>query len=283
MGMGDEIIASGEARRLYDSTGKKVLICGKTGSGRWSPLWEGSPIILKPSPSGQELKTPHVKMINCGGRRFYLDYDRMKADLAKVRPSAPFSTRYRDGRLPYRFNNHKSARGELWFVKKKEPKYIIIEPNFKRGQFNRDWGFNRWCKVAQMLRAYPLLQIGPVGKPRLPGVKHIPANSFVDACHLMGEAIMYVGPEGGLYHAAGALHVPSVAIFGGFVSPDNQGYPESVNFYDPKGSPCGQRVQCKHCRDILRALQPKTVATAVKEMFYDRVQSLQLNIPGAYP
>ena len=283
MGWGDEILASGEARRLYEKTGKRVLITNKHDQGRWSPVWQGNPIIIKP-PKRDGSLPDHVKMKNCGGHRFYLDYERMEREFKRYYPNRPFRTSVRDGRLPYRFNDHDSARGELHFVTKAErPKYIIIEPHFKPGQYNRDWGWSKWHKVVNLLRGYPLLQISPMGKPALPGVQHIPANNFIDACRRMGEAIMFVGPEGGLYHAAAALHIPSVAIFGGFVSPANQGYPESINIYDPEGSPCGNRTMCKHCRDIMKNLHPATVANAVKGMFNDRVSYLSLDFPRLCP
>lgn len=272
MGWGDEIIASGEAKRLFDKTGEPVIIRGRRNEVRWSPVWKDSPYIIGP---GQNHKGSTQDMKNCGGHRFYLDYERMSREFNAVYPGRSYTSKVQDGRLPYRFNNWKSARGELHFVKRSEqPKYIIIEPHFKPRQWNRDWGWTNWVKVVRLLPKLPWVQIDPIGKPILPGVKHIPANNFIKACELMGDAIMYVGPEGGLYHAAGALHIKSVAIFGGWVSPENQGYEESVNIYDPEGSPCGSRIKCKHCMNILRSIRPKDIANHVERLYDEHLSSL---------
>jgi ADP-heptose:LPS heptosyltransferase len=271
MGWGDEIIASGEARRLHKRTGKRVGIYDRKNKIRWSPVWENNPIIIKP----HERQQSHVRLINAGGARLYLDYERMFSEYREVFPSEKYTTRRLHQKTPYRFNDWKSARGELHFVKRGNPKYVIIEPMFKPIQKNRNWGFNNWQKVVNLCPDVPWLQINPKGSPRLYGVHHIPAQNFMDACRCMANAIMYVGTEGGLYHAAGAMFIPSVAIFGGFVSPHNQGYEESINLYDPEGSPCGQRLPCRHCQKILQNIRPQTVAAHVMDLYNAHLSRLQ--------
>jgi ADP-heptose:LPS heptosyltransferase len=74
--------------------------------------------------------------------------------------------------------------------------------------------------------------------------------------------------EGGLYHAAAALGIPAVAIFGGWVSPANQGYDgeDIVNLYEHMNgeSPCGQRVPCPHCRAALDRITPQTLIQHIR-------------------
>ena len=90
--------------------------------------------------------------------------------------------------------------------------------------------------------------------------------TFQDACTALSGAAAAVLPEGGLHHAAAALGVPAVVIFGGVCSPANTGYGPHVNLYEPHGSPCGQRVACAHCRRALAAIGPETVADHLDRM-----------------
>ena len=264
MGWGDEIIASGEARRIY--SGRKIAIKDLKNRHRWSPVWEGNPIIARP----EEVGIFQI-MVNAGGARLYIDYERMRDDFRRVHPNLKMRAKFRDVRLPYRFNDWNSARGEIHFTERQKPQYIVIEPHYKPNQPNRDWGFDKWQAVVDKLDL-PWVQINRRGARILNGARYIPADNFVDACRLLASAALYVGPEGGLYHAAGAFRIPSVAIFGGFVSPKNQGYKESINIYDPKGSPCGQRVPCGHCNRILENIKPQDIISAIeRKMNEDRM------------
>ena len=98
----------------------------------------------------------------------------------------------------------------------------------------------------------------------------MPAGSFIAACGLLSGATAYVGPEGGLYHAAAALGVPAVAVFGGYIDPANQGYddPRYVNLYEPMDgeSPCGQRIDCPHCMKAMAKITPDLVVHHVHEL-----------------
>ena len=267
MGQGDEILATGEARKLYrsDPRHRPVAILDRNGKPRWHGLWQGNPCVATP---GAVAAGADVQRITNGpGCRPYIDYARMAREFAAVHPSRPFRTKIRDARLPYRFTKHRCARGELRFFERLPPGgYVVIEPHTKPSQVNRDWGWARWQAVVSAVKA-DWIQINPQGVRILAGVRHRPAASFEAACRLLLGAALYVGPEGGLYHAAAALGVPAVAIFGGWVSPANQGYDDMINLYEPMEgeSPCGQRVPCAHCRDALGRISPETVVAYVKQ------------------
>lgn len=263
MGWGDEVLVTGEARKLHEGDPKrrKVKIYGRGNMPRWSPVWEGNPIILKPHQSER-----HLRLVNGPGHRPYIDYDRMMAEFQKFYPGRPFTTKKKHPDLPYRFTDHRCTRGELHFVERGKPEYVVIEPHNKTLNPNRNWGWARWQQVVDTLPDVPWMQINPNGAKILRGVRHIPAPSFMDACRRLAGAMLYVGPEGGLYHAAAAMGVRSVAIFGGFVSPDNQGYDDCVNIYIREGSPCGQRVPCRHCQKALMQIEPRVVIKSIRKM-----------------
>jgi len=48
VGLGDEIVAAGQAQRIYEQYGTRVLIVDEQRRPRWHPLWEGNPVIVRP-------------------------------------------------------------------------------------------------------------------------------------------------------------------------------------------------------------------------------------------
>jgi hypothetical protein len=82
---------------------------------------------------------------------------------------------------------------------------------------------------------------------------------------------VYVGHEGGLHHAAAAVRLPAVVIFGGFITPAVTGYAEQVNLTAPGlgvAHPlgCGRRVDCPHCADAIAQITPELVAQEVRKV-----------------
>jgi ADP-heptose:LPS heptosyltransferase len=267
--MGDECLVTGEAKHLQESdpAKRRVVVVDRHNRPRWHPLWEGNPRIVKPGtkPAGERW----LRLENAAWSRPYIDWHRMRAEFAEVHGNAPFTTkRVRDRRLPWRFTKHRARRGELFLPTLGPTNAVVIEPSCKFVTPNRNWGVRNWQKVVDALPDVDWLQINRPGEPVLRGARHIPAATPVEACIQLSAARLYVGPEGGLYHAAAALGIRSVAIFGGYVSPDNQGYDDCVNLYEPMGgeSPCGQRIPCGHCGEALARITPDRVIAAVEEM-----------------
>ena len=246
-----------------------MAVCGHDGSVRWSPLWEGNPRLLRPE---QAVEGADFLRVTNGPRcRPYIDYGRMRWEFGVAYPNKPFNPKMRNPGLPWRFTNHRVIRGELHCFNRMAPQgYIVIEPHVKsKASPNRVWGWKRWQTVADALDL-DWVQINPPRAPLLSGVRHLPGPTFIEACRLLSGAAAYVGPEGGLYHAAAAMDIPAVAIFGGFVSPANQGYygPGYVNLYEPMDgeSPCGQRVSCEHCTRAMAKITPQMVIAAIEQV-----------------
>ena len=261
MGWGDEILVTGEARALYEQTRRHVVVTDRHNKPRWHELWTNVGWISK------ERRADTIDMQNGPGCRPYIDYERMAREFHAIYPNRTFSTKRRDARLPYRFNDHKAKRGHLPLIEDRTCLgYSVIEPHYSLKNCNREWGFDNWQAVVEARRERQWVQINPKGARILRGVHHYPANSFVAALRILAHADLYVGPEGGLYHAAVALGIPSVAIFGGFVSPANQGYdlPNVVNLWaDIEGTPCGQRVPCDHCKAAMSMISPGDVRDGI--------------------
>jgi ADP-heptose:LPS heptosyltransferase len=148
------------------------------------------------------------------------------------------------------------------------PRPVVIEPTVKdMGACvgaNKQWPIERYLRVAAGLAddgEFPV-SLGPTrgGWDVLPRVI---TETFRDALCVLSLARLYIGPEGGLHHAAAALGVPAVVIFGGFSSPAATGYPWHVNIAAP-GKPCGSTAYCAHCRDAMAAITVERVLEAAR-------------------
>lgn len=147
--------------------------------------------------------------------------------------------------------------------------FVLIEPSvetWKSVAYNKDWGRERYQKVATRLRAdgYRVAQFGhDKVHPPLDGVERLRTLSFRDALAILSHAALYIGPEGGLHHGAAALGKPAVVLFGGFIPPSVTGYETHTNLTGGAEA-CGSLSPCKHCRAAMRAISSDEVYEAAK-------------------
>ncbi|MDP6371291.1 MAG: glycosyltransferase family 9 protein, partial [Vicinamibacterales bacterium] len=110
--------------------------------------------------------------------------------------------------------------------------YIVIEPNSSETWFSdlRTWPVERWQHIVdriQASRGYQVVQIGEAGRPALRNVINLSGEiPFRIAVLIMKRARVFLGLEGGLMHAANAVGVPSVIVWGGTTMPDFAAYRE---------------------------------------------------------
>ncbi len=249
MGYGDEIMAAGEARRRQGAgDARPVAVLDRHGRPRRHPLWAGNPRIATPEAVARGL--PVQTIVNGPGCRPYIDYGRTTATC-------------------WAYTDWRTTPGELYGIEARKPQdYVIVEPHIKaKASPNKDWGWARWQDLARRLDL-DWVQLGPPGTRLLDGVRHIETASFLAACRALTGARAAVLPEGGLHHAAAALGVPAVVIFGAMTSPANTGYDGHANIFDAMGgaSPCGMRVPCGHCARAMARIAPPTVATYLEQL-----------------
>ena len=256
-------MAAGEARRLQQAgDARAVAVLDRCGRPRWHPLWDDNPRLARPEAVARGLA---VRTITNGpGCRPYVDYARMGAEFGALFPGRLFTTKLCDPRLPWRYTAWRASPGELFQVPRREPgNYVVIEPHIKAGASpNKDWGWARWQALLRRRRDLDWVQLGAGGMRIVDGARYVATTDFRAACAVLAGARAAVLPEGGLHHAAAALNVSAVVIFGGMTSPANTGYDGHVNLFEPMGgeSPCGQRVTCDHCAQAMAAIAPETVA-----------------------
>ena len=90
---------------------------------------------------------------------------------------------------------------------------------------------------------------------------------FRTACAVMKLCDLYLGPEGGLSHAAAALSKKAVVYFGGWIKPSITGYKFHKNVYlDIKGSPCGAKTYiCEHCEKSRKLISIEKMHDIIKK------------------
>ena len=188
-------------------------------------------------------------------------------------PNVPGCRPYIAGYEPHRFiwnRDFKAEPGELYLSKQETSKalngsYILVEPTVKGdNQANKDWGWDRWQELVKA--RLPWVQAGPAGKRLLEGVPFV-QTGFRDALGLLAGASLLVTTDGALHHAAAAMGVPAVVIWGGFTSPENLGYDAHINLWSG-AEPCGiWKHSCPHCREAMDSITVREVLDKVTEAY----------------
>lgn len=266
MGMGDDIMFTAKLKRLKLEHPDYMIVPVAEGkySGRlkllWSPVYSNNPYISK-------IKTKNFHKHKCWK--------------VNVRPRPYTDGFFKDEQGTYsKLKPHSPKPGELYFTdveieraKKKVSdfgKFIYIEPNIKEdGVYgdNKDWGFDKWQAVVNSLPDLTFVQAYIPGTKVLENVNCIITINVRKAFAILSLADHYVGSEGGMHHAAAALHKKSVVVFGGVSSPNSTGYNFHTNLYvEHPESPCGRNYECDHCKECMEKIEVQDVTEAIDNL-----------------
>lgn len=244
MGYGDQILATGIARKARLRHPEKKICIGNGSEIEWGEVFEGNPHISQTVVPGCIWVHSHK------GYRPYIDHARCT-----------------ESKLAWK-REFKAIPGELYFKPEElrwtKTGFVYIEPNIKGTHGpNKDWGFEKWQKVVERL---DLKWIQGPGR-KLSGVEQIDTKSFRDACALLSRADLFVGTDGGLHHAAAALAKKAVVIWGGYTHPRNLGYDSHVNLHNGN-EPCGSLKACPHCRKAMDHITVEMVVEAISRQLF---------------
>ncbi len=235
-------------------------MCDRSGNARWNPVWAGNPAIWRPHPPTKLYREPYI--ITGHKRLPYLTYP--------VTPETGWrwsGWRARDHRAKMYFEPSEIEIGDS--LKSAYGDFVIIEPPPSAKPVNRRPPADLWQPVVNLLkrkRPIPIMQLAHPEADLLSGVEPIVHVGFREACCILRSARLLVTTEGGLVHAAAALGIPTVALYGGCVSVEALGYPEHVNLVDddPR-TPCGSVVPCPHCAEAWQKVTPEMVYHAIRQ------------------
>lgn len=236
MGLGDELMALGQARRA----GCKVRILDRHLEPRWHWLWEGAPYVARLGEPGD-----FPVIVNGPGARPYIDYRRSTKDR-------------------WVFTRWRPAPGEVFGVgpAARASGRILIEPHIKAtASPNKQWG--RWQELVSLHPDLPWAQPGNPGTRWLDGVERLETRDFREACNLLAACATAVLPEGALHHAAAALGRRVVVLFGGYLRPSLTGYDSHINLAVDDPEAVGWRMKHRACARAWSRITPDTVRTAV--------------------
>jgi ADP-heptose:LPS heptosyltransferase len=84
----------------------------------------------------------------------------------------------------------------------------------------------------------------------------------------LGECCGFVGQVGFLMHAAAAVEVPAVIVYGGFEAPWQSGYKANTNIYNPVPcAPCWLWGDtCPHSKRCMVEIRSEQVVKAFNEL-----------------
>lgn len=228
MGIGDEIMAAAQAREVACRDCVPVHILDRKGRPRDHWVWRKNAHIAPPEYGG-----PVSRITNGPSARPYVDYS--KSDKRRWFYTSWKAPELSPADLPW-----------LDWDAMRPMEYVIVEPTLKANASpNKQWG--KWQRFVNANPDIKFMQLGPGNANRLQGVKHVQTRTFHEALVYLGSARAAVLPEGGLHHAAAAMDVPSIVLFGGMTSPDNTGYANQTNLYVDDEEALGWRVPNKAC------------------------------------
>jgi hypothetical protein len=256
LGIGDDILATGMAKGAL-VRGKRIAF-GDGTVQKWGPhsemIFRGNPNIC---PRGQE-RDPRTEWVNYyKGHRIYNS----------------------QGAGRWNFNlAFKAKAGEIYFDEAEERwlkeecedignNLILLEPNVPNKPCgpNKQWPIERWAALRGALRqrGFMVCQF-EYGRPNIVAAQ-IRTPTFRHAAALLKRACVAVLPEGGLHHAAAAVGIPTVVLFGGFVPPSVLGYEGHVNLTGG-ATACGSFNRCSHCVTAMASIPVDTVVAAVEAL-----------------
>lgn len=243
MGIGDELMAAGQARKLHKSNGMPVLIVDRGGRPRSHELWAGLPYIIQ-RPGGK----PCNRLVNGSGVRPYI---------AAKTPTRWHWRPFIPTPAEIRFTDAERAFAEPYRG------MVMIEPNVKAlGHDNKAWLPTRWVELTAGLRL-PWVQCVNAPEQALPAhVLKVITPNFRLAAAVLAVSKAFVGTEGGLMHAAAAVGTPAVILWSEFIDPSITGYSTMTNLRHA-GKSCGNRLACPGCRKSMEAISVHEVEQAL--------------------
>lgn len=258
MGYGDAIMATALARGFH-AKGKLAAFGGGSiilWTGYCEDVFANNPNIARPGKEGQK-------------NLVWFDHYKKQFPYCK----------YNGAQRRYVWNlDFKIKSGEFFFSPEEsvcsiEKPFIVIEPNLawqRQVNLNKDWGEGKFEALGKALieRGHTVVQcIHGNSRRRIPGAHYVPTPLFRKSAAIMAHANLIISPEGANHHAAAALGVPSVVVWGDW-SPHIMGYPNQVKLSGSRAlQACGNTFGCPHCRHVMDSISVEEVyQAAIKEL-----------------
>lgn len=238
MGIGDAIMSTAAAEFVPE--GKRAVF-GNTLRAMWSEVWEHNPKIA--GTAGRDT----VWIPDYPGHRPYT----LGAKDGKFIYNPAFRAPY--GKL-YLLDEERD-----WAKQRISGDYIVVEPTVKDNDVSLKLGVNKawrgWDSLFSQTKDLPWVQLGT----KKPQVRQVRTETFRQAMAVLAGAKLLVTTDGALHHAAAALGIPAIVLWGGVVSPKILGYPTHINIWNG-AEMCGSATHyCQHCHDAMDSISVEQV------------------------
>lgn len=143
--------------------------------------------------------------------------------------------------------------------------YILIDPWSKHA--NLRWPIEHWTTLVALHPQITWIQHVYPGVPEdahVPGALRIDTLSFRAACGLVAHADCYIRGESGMCHAAAALGIPQVTIWGACMDAEVMGGYAKQILVGVVGPYCGRYMPCDHCKLVMSLITPTEVADGLQ-------------------
>ena len=149
-------------------------------------------------------------------------------------------------------------------------RFALIVPTGKTSYTpNKEWGFDNFRRLTELLPEIRWVQLGLDDNPALPGAHDLRGKTGLrEMAWLLSRAEFAVCGEGLHNHLCGALGTPCFVIFSGFHYPEIARYPATVPVLAPQApacAPCWLKTPCpvpgKPCTG---GISPEQVARVIR-------------------
>lgn len=160
--------------------------------------------------------------------------------------------------------------------------YICISPESKTdfAVNRRDWGFDKFQELVNLIPQYRFVQ---VGNSQTPLLHYVDDGRYIDlilTAAIIKNSLLYIGNEGGLMHLAKSVGKLSAIILSGYIKPEIIAYSDNLNIYekDIPCSPCGHsdapHNNCLNriCLDRISPLRVKEAIESFIDKYYAKAQ-----------
>tara|TARA_R100001244_G_scaffold25113_4_gene25563 strand:+ start:20703 stop:23138 length:2436 start_codon:yes stop_codon:yes gene_type:complete len=103
----------------------------------------------------------------------------------------------------------------------------------------KEWPLEKWKELIKLFPGHQFIQLGAKEETKIPGAHHMMGKlTLRESFAVMRQSVIFVGLDSVFQHAANALKVPAVVLFGS-TSPDGSGYEDHENMWAGlECSPC---------------------------------------------
>ena len=276
MGLGDDIMMGGEYKAMYEKTNKKII-----PDGQWSPMWNNIDYIVKEGDNTLRLPThpngnrPYIERWG-NNQIIFKEYqpkigelvfnDKENQDVMKI-----LRTKGLEKNSIY-FNR-------LWGRNEYDTPVIYVNPDSKNTTScnNKEWPWEYWCELVESLSNCDVIRCKPqsthdvsgnvpYNNPDLPGAINIDISDPRLAFNIMSGCDLVITTEGGAHHAAAALGIEAIVLYGAFISPKNTGYSHQHNIYNGPDIPYGSTIPDDRCIQAMRDIKTHRVLELARNL-----------------